>query len=426
MTKFLFSLFLLACPLATSAAYPSFQALIDATPSGGTLRPKPGTYAGPAVIARPIVIDGGGRVTVDGGGTGSVLLVNTSGAVVRGLRLTHTGSSHDRVDAGIALTGNDNRIEDNAIDDALFGISLKQANRNILRRNRIRSKPAELALRGESVRLWYSMDNLVEGNDIDWARDLVLMNSPRNRVVGNVIRNSRYGIHLIFSPDSVMERNTLEHNATGIIVLNSDRVKVRRNRIFHSLGVSGAGLAFKKSAEGLAEGNEIVHCAIGVLADSPIEQEERIFLLGNRIAHNATGIHFTGERGGHVLHGNSFEKNLMQVAMMFGSGDAGKNDWRGNYWDDYEGFYLNLDGIGDTPHELYIYADRIWLETPQARFFRNSPVLELLDFLERLAPFSAPDMILRDPAPLFNRPAWRRRSRDGGEGRYFGGLAQSG
>lgn len=408
MTKIFLFLSLLMCPLAAAAAYPSFQALIDATPPGGTLRPKPGTYAGPAQISRPIVIDGGGKVTVDGGGTGSVLIVNTSGAVVRGLRLTRTGDSHDRLDTGIALTGNDNLIENNVIDDALFGISLKQANRNTVRRNRIRSKPAELAIRGESIRLWYSMDNLVEGNDIDRARDLVLMNSPRNRVVGNAVSDSRYGIHLIFSPDSVVERNVLTRTATGIVVLDSSRVAVRRNRIFHSLGVSGAGLAFKKSAQGVADGNEIVHCAVGILADSPIEQEDRIFLRNNRLAHNAIGIQFIGERGGHVLHGNSFENNLMHVAMMFGSGDAGKNDWRGNYWDDYQGFDRNHDGVGDTPYEIHAYADRIWMEIPQARFFRNSPVLELLDFLERLAPFSSPDMILRDPAPVFNKPVWRR------------------
>jgi nitrous oxidase accessory protein len=45
------------------------------------------------------------------------------------------------------------------------------------------------------------------------------------------------------------------------------------------------------------------------------------------------------------------------------------------------------------------------METPAARFFRNSPVLELLDFLERLAPFSAPSLILRDPAPRINSGA---------------------
>ena len=35
--------------------------------------------------------------------------------------------------------------------------------------------------------------------------------------------------------------------------------------------------------------------------------------------------------------------------------------------------------------------------------FANSPALELLDFLERLAPFSSPSLILRDPAPRMVR-----------------------
>jgi hypothetical protein len=34
-----------------------------------------------------------------------------------------------------------------------------------------------------------------------------------------------------------------------------------------------------------------------------------------------------------------------------------------------------------------------------ATFFPSSPLLELLDFLERLAPFSLPKLILRDPQP---------------------------
>jgi nitrous oxidase accessory protein len=40
------------------------------------------------------------------------------------------------------------------------------------------------------------------------------------------------------------------------------------------------------------------------------------------------------------------------------------------------------------------------METPMTTFFRNSPALELLEFLERLAPFSLPTRVLRDTAPL--------------------------
>jgi nitrous oxidase accessory protein len=45
---------------------------------------------------------------------------------------------------------------------------------------------------------------------------------------------------------------------------------------------------------------------------------------------------------------------------------------------------------------------------PPARFFKNSPVMELLDFLERLAPFSAPDLTLRDGRPRFLKPNYNR------------------
>lgn len=390
---------------ATAQALTAFQPLVDATPTGGILRPAPGSYAGPVTLTRRMTIDGAGKVSIDGGGKGTVLRVKTDGAVIRGLRLTHSGVSHDQVDSGIALEGTGNRIEGNTLDDTLFGITLKQSNHNTIRRNRIRSQAVELSMRGDALRLWYSMDNRIEENDIADARDVVFMNSPRNRIAGNAIRNGRYGVQLVFSPNSTAVGNTLQHNATGIVLLNSDQAVVRDNRIFHSIGVTGAGIAIKKTAEVLAQGNEIVHCSIGILSDSPVGEAGRIVIRDNRIAHNTAGIQFYGERGGHILNGNSFEKNLFQV-VMFGAGDVQGNDWRGNYWDDYEGFDLNRDGVGDAPYELYVYADRIWVETPKARFFGNAPALELLDFLERLAPFSLPDLIVRDKAPRFSRPAW--------------------
>jgi len=73
--------------------------------------------------------------------------------------------------------------------------------------------------------------------------------------------------------------------------------------------------------------------------------------------------------------------------------------WEGNYWSDYEGFDLDQDGVGDKPYELYAYADRLWQDQLYAQFFKGSPVLEVLDFLERLAPFTEPDLLVRDDVP---------------------------
>ena len=93
-----------------------------------------------------------------------------------------------------------------------------------------------------------------------------------------------------------------------------------------------------------------------------------------------------------------------------GARTARRNDWSGNYWDDYEGFDLDRDGVGDGPYEYFNYADRIWMDIPPARFFKGSPVLEVLDFLERLAPFTDPEMVLKDTRPMMTAELAQREA----------------
>ena len=82
--------------------FPPFQALVDAAESGAVLTPAPGTYAGPVVIDKPLTIDGAGQVTIDGGGKGTVVLLETNGATLKGLRITNSGNSHNDIDCGSA------------------------------------------------------------------------------------------------------------------------------------------------------------------------------------------------------------------------------------------------------------------------------------------------------------------------------------
>jgi nitrous oxidase accessory protein len=135
---------------------------------------------------------------------------------------------------------------------------------------------------------------------------------------------------------------------------------------------------------------------------SPFEPDSTITIRNNRIAYNGIGLSFLSDRVGTTVEANVFEGNLSQVAMG-DSGSAARNHWHGNYWDDYQGFDRNGDNVGDRPHELYAYADQVWMEIPYARFFRNAPAMETLDFLERLAPFSTPVLLLRDEKPIFRK-----------------------
>jgi len=381
-----------------------FQALVDAAPAGSILRPPPGQYAGPVILDKPLTIEGGGKVTIDAGDKGTVFILKADHVTLRGLHLTGSGASHDTDDSCLDVRGNYNVIEEVVADNCLFGIDLKQSNHNVLRANHVSSKPFELGVRGDGLRLWYSNHNLVEANEVVDSRDMVAWYSSDNVYRNNIGRRSRYSIHFMFANNNLVENNRFYDNAVGIYFMYVEGGAARNNVISHATGAAGMALGFKESSDIDIENNEIVYCAVGVGSDlSPFQPDTTIRFKGNRFAYNGIAIQLTSDLGGNLITDNLFEGNLNDV-IQSGRGKGDLNQWHGNYFDTYVGFDRNGDGIGDTPHEEFAHADQIWMEIPAARFFKTSPVLELLDFLERLAPFSSPELQLRDPAPRFTKP----------------------
>jgi nitrous oxidase accessory protein len=382
-----------------------FQDLVDKAAPGSVLKPLPGTYSGPVIIDKPLTIDGGGKVTIDAGDKGTVMVLNAPNSVIRGIRLTGSGDSHDTDDSCLDVRGHNSLIEDVTVDNCLFGIDLKQVNNSIVRGNRIKSKDLELGVRGDGLRLWYSNNNLIEKNEIIDSRDMVAWYAHNNVFRDNLGRRSRYSIHFMFANDNIVEGNRFYDNAVGVYFMYTEGGVARNNVISHATGATGMGIGFKEASGAIIENNEIIYCGVGIGSDlSPFQPDTTIEVRGNRFAYNGIGIQFNSETGNNNLRDNIFEGNLTQVSYGGRSDNSARNFWEGNYWDDYQGFDRNNDGIGDQRHDLYSYADQIWVEMPVARFFRSSPVMELLDFLERLAPFSTPDLILRDEKPRFVKP----------------------
>lgn len=381
-----------------------FQTLVDAAPAGSVLRPPPGIYAGPVELNKPLTIEGDGQVTIDSGDKGTVFSMVTNGATLRGLHLTGSGDSHDTDDSCLDVRGHHNHIEQLVIDNCLFGIDLKQSNDNTVKNNKVRSKPIEVGIRGDGLRLWYSHRNLIEGNEIVDSRDMVAWYSNDNTYRQNLGMRSRYSIHFMFAKNNTVESNRFYDNAVGVYFMYTEGGILRNNLISHASGATGMAIGFKEASNTVIEGNEIVYCAVGIGSDlSPFQPDSKIWIRNNRFAFNGIAMQLTSELGGNIVTNNVFEGNLTNVVQA-GRGKAGLNEWRGNFWDDYLGFDRNLDGQGDTPYELYAYADQIWIELPAARFFKTAPVLELLDFLERLAPFSSPELTLKDEHPRFVKP----------------------
>jgi nitrous oxidase accessory protein len=407
ITRFFLGFFLTILSLSISAiTYPPFQPYVDEAKLGETLLPPPGIYSGPVMIDMPITIDGNNQVTIDGNGKDTVIYLDTDGAQLRNLHLTNSGESHNQIDACVQVRGNFNVIKDNVLDNCLFGVDLQQSDYNIVRRNQIRSKPFSLGLRGDAIRLWYSMGNKVTDNKITDSRDTVVWYSKNNLIKGNTSKRGRYALHFMYSQFNQVEDNIYHENSIGIFLMYSDNVEVRGNQISHSLGATGMGIGFKESSNVTIENNRLIYCATGIYLDlSPYQPDTINQINANEIAYNSIGVLFHNDWHGNVFRQNQFKGNHTQVAVQ-GANTARHNVWENNYWDNYTGFDRNGDGKGDTPYESYAYADQIWMDIPPTQFFKGSIVLELLNFLERLAPFSEPVMILRDPTPLIYPPSY--------------------
>jgi len=288
------------------------------------------------------------------------------------------------------------------IDNSLFGIDLQQSDHNIIRRNHISSKPVELGVRGDSVRLWYSFNNKVTDNVIRDSRDMVIWYSADNVIARNDARNGRYSLHFMYSRFNDVDSNHYENNSVGIFLMYSDSVVVRNNYIAYANGPTGMGIGFKETSDVEISNNRILYCATGMYIDiSPYDPDTTNRIHDNVIAFTNIAVDFLNDWKGNIFERNTFKGNQTQVSVAGGK-TANRNVWKGNYWDDYEGFDLDKDGVGDNAYELYNYADRIWMDVPSAKFLKGTPVMSVIDFLERLAPFTSPDMLVKDESPLMS------------------------
>jgi len=392
-------LFLLLSVSSLLAQYPAFQELVDKTEDNGTLIPPPGIYAGPVTVDRPMTIDGQNRVAIDAGGKGSVIYLETDGATIKSLSLINSGNSHNDIDAGVQVRGNFNVVKDNVIENCLFGVDLQQSEYCIVRRNSISSKDNDLGQRGDAIRLWYSFYNKVEDNEITNSRDMVVWYSADNTFTGNRGSNCRYSLHFMYSRYNLVEDNSFYNNTVGIFLMYSDGIIIRNNHIAHAAGPTGVGIGFKETSGVIIEGNEILYCASGMYIDiSPFQPDMVNIHEKNLIAYNGIGIRFLNDWHGNEFRANQFVGNLTQIEIS-GGGSASGHIWEGNHWSDFVGFDQTGDQIGDIPYELYSYSDQVWQEVVYAQFFKGSPLLEVIDFLERLAPFSQPTLILQDSLP---------------------------
>ncbi|QDV02938.1 Periplasmic copper-binding protein (NosD) [Planctomycetes bacterium Pla86] len=391
-------------------------ALIEASSDGETIQIPAGTYVGNLVIERSVVLEGRGEVVIDGGGEGTVVTILAPGVTLRGLHVRGSGAGVDREPAGIRAEVGPSIIEDNVLEDVLFGIDLRMASDSIVRRNRIVGMPLEAGRRGDGIRLWWSHDCVVSDNWLRGVRDLVLWYSERLTIERNDVADSRYGLHFMYSHETNVADNRLHQNSVGIYLMYSRRITLRGNSLRQNRGPSGYGAGLKDCDDILLEDNLFVANRVGVYLDnSPSSVDAVGRIANNQFVYNKVGMLVTPNTRRNVITENGFVENEEQVTVH-GRGELSGNAFhelteagpRGNYWSDYPGFDLDGDGLGDLAYEpRYLFEDLLARE-PNLRLFVHSPAQRAIEFTARALPELRPAPKFVDPDPLMSPPASRR------------------
>lgn len=367
------------------------QLRIQSAAPGTTIEVPTGRYRGHLKIDRPVNLKSQGLVVFDGEGLGTVVTLTGDDVHFDGFAIVGSGESHTDSDAAIEVTGQRPVLENLKITNCFFGLKVKGVSGGRFQNNRIESySQHSTADRGDAFFVWNSHDNLFLFNEIHHTRDFSLNNSVRNLIRGNTITDSRTGIYMVFAKGTVLQQNHLLRNSTGMAGIYSPEIRIENNLIAHSLDGNGSCISTKDSMGSSLVGNRLVHCSVGYLSDAP-SGDNLIGVDRNLFAHNYVGVRVYGQKGSHRFSENVFRENLVTLILPL-DGPAEMIQWRRNYWDEYRGF-------GKEPHQDIVYSDRIWMETPMAQFFRDTPFFEMIDFLERLAPFSSPNIQAIDFEP---------------------------
>jgi len=378
------------------------QEAIDNAPSGSIIKLPAGVYKGSIFINKPLTIIGkDSGVVIDGEDNGTVITIKSSFVTLKNLKIVGSGDRHENLDAGIKISdGKQCEISHCVIDDCLFGIDMQMISNSIISDNNITSKAFELGLRGDGLRLWYSNDNIIRRNSLIKSRDMVVWYSHGNEIINNYGRDNRYSLHFMYAGKNIIRDNYYELNSVGIFFMYSQDSIASGNVIKSSLGATGMGIGLKDVSNFTLKDNTILYNAQGMYIDrSPFEPDTHNYITGNKILYNSEALHFHSLSENNVIKDNIIMGNIEDIVNDSRGSKTNENEIVRNYWDKYEGFDRDRDNIGDTPHRVYQYADQLWVYNPDVKFFYASPVISLLNFLAKLAPFTQPLFLLEDREP---------------------------
>ena len=398
-TIFLYFIFILVCHANV------LQETINNAPIGSILKLSSGIYEGNIIISKPLTILGKEEnVIIKGTGKGTIITVTSSHVILKNLQIQNSGSRMENLDSAIELRHVKScKVSHCKLTNSLYGINMNMVEDSIIENNYITSKTNAISLRGDALKIWYAQNNLIKNNIIDHTRDVTLTYAHNNLIEGNTFLHNRFGLHFSMSHHNKIKNNLFKYNSVGILLMGIKDTNVSYNQILSSKGAAGIAVVADKVSHFHFEHNTLKYNAKALYIDAKgTERNKQRFITHNLMSYNGEALHFHASIINNVITHNIIKGNMDDVVKDTRDGYRTNNIIEYNYWDRYEGFDKNGDNIGDTSHKNYIYADQLWQYNHQVKFFYGTPIMSLINFLAKIAPFIKPILLLEDTKPLVN------------------------
>ena len=392
--------------VAEDGLYTTIEAALAVANAGDIIEVHGGIHTAPLELDKTVSLIGIDDPVIDGHGVGSLVLINAPQVVFSGFTLRGSGQSLAHEDTGIVVQGTQVTVRDNLLTDVMFGIYFADASGGLAENNIIQGKPLEDSMRGDGIRVWYSNDVQLIGNEISFGRDILIWYADNITIRDNYIHHNRYGLHFMYNENAVVEDNIIEHNAVGAYMMYSAGLIMTGNQIVDNRGASGYGIALKDMDYAQVSDNAFIGNVAAIYLDnSPSLYDQYNTFSRNFIAYNDVGLIGLPSVKRNIFQYNTFLENYQQIGVQ-GRGNLLGNLWNkdgiGNYWSNYVGYDRDGDGVGDMPFRAEKLFESLVDSEPILRLFTFSPASQAIDFAASAFPSLRPDPKVIDEAPRMN------------------------
>lgn len=335
---------------------------------------------------------------IDGESQGQIFTIDTGHVYISGLVIQNTGYSAMNDVAGIRTQHVAHvTIINNKFLNCCYGVFLAASNHCIIADNFIHGNPVHQQLAGNGIHCWQSTNNEIKNNEITGQRDGIYFEFVQYSVISNnhSYENMRYGLHFMFSDFNRFVENFFDNNGSGVAVMYSKQITMLNNRYLNNWGASSYGLLLKEINDSYVLYNHFVKNTAAVY----MEGCNRVVFSRNDFLQNGWAIRVQASCMNNTVAFNNFSGNTFDIAT---NGSMSLNVYSGNYWEQYQGYDLNKNGIGDVPFRPVSVFSMFSENMPESMVMMRSFCVGLLDKIEKVIPGVIPEDLI-DNSPMMKK-----------------------